>query len=187
MYHGSGFEMHNEPLPDEPATPTDTPGKPRQSFPLLRLGLFTLFILTLPFTWGETSSCNGPSRTFTGFEHATRDAGNTIAFVVIFSTPVLLAFLVYFTRTTWIRLGFESIAAMFSSFGTFYCFISAVITGDITHKSSRAYPAPWVATIAMLLMTLDTFRGVVKESKALWQVWQANKDLPKQRQDTDSV
>ncbi len=129
--------------------------------PLFRFACLALFVMTLPFTWGETASCNGPRKTFTGLEQATSNPGNAISLGFIFITPVLLGFVQYYVRPTGIRAMSELISTMLSGLGTFFCFIATVFQGDITHKSSRFYFAPLIATIAAFMMTVHAFRGAI--------------------------
>lgn len=157
--------MENEALNN--ALSPVTPAKSRPWSPWARLGLLVIFIGTLPFTWGETSSCNGPTRTYTGLEQATKP-GNLIPFVIIFATPVVLGFLQYLARAAWVRLGTELLAAMFACLGTVHCLASAVFGGGLLGSHSTSYPAPWVATITMTLTSLDTFGGVLQQLHALF-------------------
>jgi len=136
--------------------------KPRDFGPFKRLGLLAIILLTLPFTWGETSSCNGPVHTYTGFEQLARNPGNTISLAVIFITPVVLGFLQHRSRSTGVRLIFELVAAMMSSVGTLYCLVSAFFGGSLLNKPKELYLAPWVATVASAWMLLDAFVGAVR-------------------------
>jgi hypothetical protein len=160
--------MESETKPNEPH-PAETQGITRTWSPFLRLGMLVLFGLTLPFTWGESSSCNGPTRTFTGLEQITKNPGNAISLIVLLVTPVLLAFCLHLARAAWVRLGFECIAGMFSNLALFFCFLSAVFSGDLLHKSSRVYPAPWMATLATLVLTLDAYWGAFLQIKQMVQ------------------
>jgi hypothetical protein len=167
--------MESEITPNE-SHPAETQGKTRPWSPFLRLGMFVLFGLTLPFTWGESASCNGPTRTFTGFEQVTKEPGSVISIALLFLTPILFAFCLHLARAAWLRLGFECIASMFSSLALFYCFLSAVFSGDLLHKSTRVYPAPWIATMATLVMTLDAYWGVILQIKQMVQAHRRAKE-----------
>lgn len=133
----------------------------RGSSPFVRLAFFTIFLFTLPFTWGQTSSCNGPTGTYTGLEQATKTPSNIISLIVIFVTPVLFGFLQCYMRPTWMRLLSELIAGLFSSVGSFYCFISFIFSGGLLHKSDRFFPAPLIAMIATAMMALHAFHGAI--------------------------
>lgn len=158
--------MTNESKPNDVPVASPTPAKARPWSPWTRLGLLAIFISTLPFTWGETSSCNGPSHTYTGFEQATKP-GNIIPFVVIFATPVLVGFVQLLARAAWVRLGFDLIAGMFASLGTLYCFLAAAIGGNLLSRSSRVFLAPWIATIALALIMTDAFWGAAQQLHTL--------------------
>ena len=145
----------------EIAHPMDVSGNVRPWSAWRRLGLLMVFIATLPFTWGETASCNGPSTAYTGYEQMTKESSSIIAYVFIFGTPVLLGFGQYLVRPAWARLGFDFAATVVSAFGAFYCFLSAAIAGSLFTRTSRFYPAPWVATVAVFAMTVDAFLGAI--------------------------
>jgi hypothetical protein len=156
--------MANGPRADMPSeTKTDVPGKTSRANPLLRLGFFACFLLTLPFTWGETSSCNGPTTMYTGYEKLVLkpNAGEVLSIAVIFLSPIILGFVQYFVRVSWLRLAAEFGATMFSSFGTFYCFLSAIFSGDLVHNSRQTHPAPFVATFVMLAILVHAFRSTI--------------------------
>jgi len=142
----------------------DVPGKAARANPLVRLGWFSIFLLTLPFTWGETSSCNGPTTVYTGYEKLILkpNAGELLSIAVIFFTPIILGFVQYFLRPTWARLVAEMGSAVFASFGTFYCFLSAIFSGDLVHKSGQTHPAPFVATIAMMGVSIHAFKSTIQ-------------------------
>lgn len=129
--------------------------------------MLMVFLATLPFTWGETASCNGPTREYTGYEQMTRETSNIIAYVFIFGTPVLLGFGQYVVRPAWARLGFDFAATVVSSFGAFFCFLSAAIAGNLFARTSRVYPAPWVATVAVFLTMVDGFAGAMHHLKTI--------------------
>ncbi len=150
--------MNQQPLPSEQDVDPVTPGKTRPWSAWTRLGLLAVFIATLPFAWGETSSCNGPSHEYTGYDQMTRSSSNVIAYVIIFGTPVLLGFGQYLVRPAWVRLGFDFASTVISSFGTFFCFLS-ILGGNLFARTSRVYVAPWIASLATLLTTVDTFAG----------------------------
>lgn len=156
------FVMTDEPRAvDAPSTTDNARNQRSLGGPLFRFACLALFVMTLPFTWGETASCNGPRKAFTGLEQATSNPGNALSLGFIFITPVLLGFVQYYVRPPGIRAMFELISMMLSGLGTFFCFLATVFQGDITHKSSRFYFAPLVATIAAFMMTVHAFRGAV--------------------------
>lgn len=159
------FVMENGALPESSSeTKSDVPGKTHRGNPLVRLGLFSIFLLTLPFTWGETSSCNGPTTIYTGYEKLVLKptAGELLNIAVIFLSPIILGFVQYFVRVPWARVAAEFVATMFSGLGTFYCFLSAILSGDLVHKSRQTYPAPFVATFVMLAIFVHAFRSTVQ-------------------------
>ncbi|MBK9262684.1 MAG: hypothetical protein IPM54_23140 [Polyangiaceae bacterium] len=146
--------------PKENAAP-DASQKRGSRSPFARLAFFTIFLFTLPFTWGQTSSCNGPTGTYTGLEQATKTPSDIISLIVIFVMPVLFGFLQCHMRPTWMRLLSELIAGMFASLGAFYCFLSFIFAGGLFHKSDRIFPAPLIATIATAMMALHAFHGAI--------------------------
>lgn len=173
--------MDQEPAANKPGGTAEVPAKTRPWSPWARFGSFLVFLATLPFTWGETSSCNGPTRTYTGIEQITQTKANIIPFVIIFGTPILLGFLQFLARTAWFRLGMESVAALFASLGTLHCFLAGAIGGNLLTKNERVYVAPWVATLAMLLVLIDAFWCAVQQIHILmWARGQPGK-TPKPR------
>lgn len=157
MQNASPAELSSE-------TQSPVPGKTARANPLVRLGFFTVFLLTLPFTWGETSSCNGPTTMYTGYEKLVLKpaAGEVLSIAIIFLSPIILGFVQYFARPSWLRLASEFVATMFSGFGTFYCFLSAIFSGDLLHKSRQTHPAPFVATFVMLAILIHAFRSTIQ-------------------------
>ncbi|MDC0740553.1 hypothetical protein [Polyangium mundeleinium] len=146
-------------MPDElPETP---PAKPRRS-PFRRLVLLALFALTLPFDWGEHSSCQGSPRTFTGIEVLTEHPENGISIAVLILTPVVLGLLQPRIRNAVAGLLTEFASMLFASLGTMFCFVNAVLAGGIAPSSGRVYPAPWIATLATLLTVVDAGQGAVE-------------------------
>lgn len=132
--------------------------------PLVRLGLLSIFLLTLPFTWGASSSCNGLTKTYTGYEHLVLrpDAAEKVQIAIVFVGPIVLAFVQYFVRSLWARLGAEFVATMLSGFGTFFCFLSAIFSGDIMHHSRDTFFAPFVATFATFGIFVHAIRSTVQ-------------------------
>jgi hypothetical protein len=154
--------MENDPAATPPdATPT-TPRETPSRSPFVRLAFCVIFVLTLPFTWGATSSCSGLTKTYTGFEQATKNPGNTITLSIIYVIPVVLGFVQYYMRPPWMRAMAELISAMLSGFGTFFCFISTIFAGALSNRGDRFFPAPLIATIATFMMTVHAFRGAVE-------------------------
>jgi len=129
--------------------------------PFMRLALCAMFALTLPFTWGETVSCSGTGKPYTGIEQVTKNPGNIIGIIVIFGMPVVLGFVQYFLRPVWARVFAELMATMFAGVGTFYCFVSTILSGGLSSKSDRFYPAPLIATVVTFMMALHAFRGAI--------------------------
>jgi hypothetical protein len=60
------------------------------------------------------------------------------------------------------RLLADLTAGLFAGFGTFFCFLAAIFSGGFLYKSNRVYPAPFIATFAMFLVTLHALRGATK-------------------------
>ncbi|MDI1479414.1 hypothetical protein [Polyangium sp. y55x31] len=149
-------EQASGPEPDLPEIPLE---KPRRS-PYRRLVLLALFLLTLPFEWGERSSCQGSPRTFTGIDVLTEHPQNGISIAVLFLTPVLLGLLQHRIRNTVVRLLMEFVSMLFASLGTLFCFVNAVFSGGFG-SSGRFYPAPWLATLAPLFMVINACQGAV--------------------------
>lgn len=142
----------------------DVPSAPRNErwrSPLRRVVLFALFGLTLPFVWGETSSCNGPQKTYTGLDLLTSEKDNGIYFGLIILAPVLLGLLQHRLRSALARLALELPAILFGLYGTLYCLVQAVFGGGLS-SSARSYPAPFIAALAPLLMTFDACRGAAE-------------------------
>jgi len=146
-------------MPDElPETP---PAKPRRS-PFRRLVLLALFVLTLPFDWGERSSCQGGPRTFTGIELFTERPDNGISIAVLVLTPVVLGLLQPRIRNAVAGLLTEFASMLFASLGTMFCFVNAVFSSGFAPSSDRVYPAPWIATLISLLTVVDAGQGAVE-------------------------
>lgn len=144
----------------------ETPPKRRRS-PFRRVVLLALFALTLPFDWGERSSCQGGPRTFTGIDLFTDDPSNGISVAFIFVAPVLLGLVQRPLRNAVARLLLELGAMVFASVATLYCFMDAVFSGGFLHSSGRVYPAPWIAMLAPLLMLVDAGLGAVERIREL--------------------
>ncbi|MDI1428562.1 hypothetical protein [Polyangium sorediatum] len=141
--------------------PETPPTKPRRS-PFRRLVLLAIFALTLPFDWGERSSCQGGPRTFTGIEILTERPENGISIAVLVLTPVVLGLLQPRIRNAVAGLLTEFASMLFASLGTMFCFVNAIFAGGIAPSSGRFYPAPWVATLASLLTVIDACQGAVE-------------------------
>jgi hypothetical protein len=156
------FVMTDEARTAADASTTDKPREQRTlGGPLFRLACLALFVMTLPFTWGQTASCNGSGKTFTGFELLAKepDVGFGVGFV--FVVPVVLGFVQYDVWRPWKRAVTEVISILLSGFATFYCFIATILSGAFARGGGRIYPAPLIATIAAFLMTIHAFRGAV--------------------------
>ncbi|MDC3955327.1 hypothetical protein [Polyangium jinanense] len=150
-------EQASGPDPDLPEIPRD---KPRRS-PYRRLVLLALFALTLPFEWGQRTSCQGGPKTFTGVELLTEEPSNGIAIAVIVLIPVLLGFLQHRARSAAARLAMEFGSTQFAGFGAFFCFINAIFAGGFGSSSHRPYAAPWIAMLTQLLVFADACQGAV--------------------------
>jgi len=128
--------------------------------------LLGLFMLTLPFEWGERSSCQGGARTFTGIDLLTERPENGVSIAVLFVTPVLIGLLQPRIRNAIVGLLLELGATFFASLGTLYCFINAIFAGGF-NGSHRAYLAPWIAMLAPLLMLVDACQGAVARMREI--------------------
>ncbi len=159
--------MEPESTSNESGSVVDTPGRNRPWSPFVRLALLGTFLATLPFPWGESSSCNGPVHVYTGYEQATKSSGTLLPFLVIFIGPFLLGLIAYFTRAAWIKFGLDFIAALFSSFGAFYCFVSAAFGGSLLERHNRVYLAPWIAMVAVFLMSIDALWNAASQLQVL--------------------
>lgn len=150
-------------------TQSRVPGKTTPANPLIRLGFFVVFLLTLPFTWGQSSSCNGPIKTYTGVEHLVLrpDAAEKVQFAVIFVGPIVLGFVQYFVRPLWARVGAEFLATMLSGFGTFVCLLSGIFSGDLLHKSRDTFIAPFVAAVAIFGILIHAFKSTIQRMNEL--------------------
>lgn len=173
--------MENGPLGElSSEKKTDVPEKTARANPLVRLGWFSIFLLTLPFTWGETSSCNGTATVYTGYEKLILkpNAGELLSIAVIFLTPIILGFVQYFARPAWARVAVEFVATIFAGLGTFFCFLSAIFSGDITHKSGQAYPAPFVATLALFAVLIHAFKSTIQRMNEILAERRSSKRNP---------
>jgi len=149
-------------------------GKRRRS-PYRRLVLLALFALTLPFAWGERTSCDGgTTRVFTGVDLFTADHGpGLFSVALIFLTPVLLGLLQHRIRNAALRLALELPAIFFGLFGTLYCFLAALYYADFFDRlfpsgsNGRVYLAPWIATLAQFLMAIDACQGAAERIQEL--------------------
>lgn len=156
------FVMTDEPRAvDAPSTTDNARNQRTLGGPLFRLACLALFVMTLPFTWGETASCNGPRKTFTGIEQFAKEPDIAFGVGFIFVVPVLLGFVQYGVRQPWKRAIAELVSILLSGFATFYCFIATIFSGAFARGGGRIYPAPLIATIAAFIMTVHAFRGAV--------------------------
>ncbi|MRG93701.1 hypothetical protein [Polyangium spumosum] len=157
---------HEQETPEGEEGLPETPPKRRRS-PFRRVVLLALFALTLPFDWGERSSCQGGPRTFTGIDLFTDNPSNGIIDAFVFLAPVLLGLVQRPVRNAAARLLMELGAMVFASVATLYCFLNAVFSGGFPHSSGRVYLAPWIATLAPLLMLVDACQGAVERIREL--------------------
>jgi hypothetical protein len=151
----------NQPAKKPRAAVPGTRRKVERESPFVRFGFFAVFVLTLPFTWGQTSSCNGPGKAYTGFELVTKSPEESIALGILFIAPVLLGFVQYYRRPNWMHVVMELVAAICSGLGTAYCFLAAVFSNLFSNKGGPIFPAPFIATLAAFLMTLHALKGIV--------------------------
>ena len=129
--------------------------------PLFRFACLAIFVVTLPFTWGQTASCNGSGKTFTGFELFAKEPDIAIGVGFVFVVPVMLGFVQYALRKPWKRAIVELVSILLSGFATFYCFLATIFSGFLARGGGRIYAAPLIATIAAFMMMVHAFRGAV--------------------------
>ncbi|UQA60496.1 hypothetical protein [Polyangium aurulentum] len=127
-----------------------------------RAVLFALFAFTLPFVWGNTSSCNGPQKAYTGFELFTSEHNNGIHAGLMILAPVLLGLLQRYVRNALVRLALELPAIVCGLWGALYCYFQAVFGDGILSNERNVHPAPFIAAFAPFLMAVDACRGAAE-------------------------
>lgn len=133
--------------------------------PHRRVLFLAVFLLTLPFTWGEAGGCTSDgAKRYTGLDVlVTERQGAVLALLVLL--PVALSVLAPFLRRAGVRLACELIAGVLATFAAVLSMLFGVI-GSLGAKGGP-YLAPAVAALAVFAIAVESMSSATKEFIAI--------------------